>query len=420
VRRGDAEEAGAGVNEAPVAVGGVVTARVERPADRRELDELLAATTGPVVPLGGGRWNGITGPLVIPEGAEPLAIDASRLDHVLDFEPDDLTITVEAGMRMNALTLKLAGAGLCVPLASGSFELSVGTVLAEARRAAQAAGYDGPRRHLLGLTVIDGAGIERRAGGRVVKNVSGYDLMKLHTGARETLGLPTIVTLRLTPLPELRRTLAFTLPGVEAIDALTRALVHSDARPASYTIRRGEAGLTGRLEFDGFDEDTALELELALAMIASVGGSPGESSELAGRDAGRRLFESLHDDGPDWLDLALPGFDAGRAMSLVERHAPSGRVRFDPLLAAGSLAFRFDAEDVDLEALARMRTDLARHDIRTRLVSCRGGDDQPAPLVLDPALVDGAAPPELTLMRRIKAALDPDRRFSPGLHLWGL
>jgi glycolate oxidase FAD binding subunit len=408
------------MTDAPVVVGGVSIERVERPADRRELAALLAATTGPVVAVGGERWNGITGPLDAPAEAAPLGIDLSRLDHVLDFEPDDLTITVEAGTRLNALTLKLAGSGLCVPLAPGGFELSVGTAIAEARRTAQAAGYDGPRRHLLGLTVVDGGGIERKAGGRVVKNVAGYDLMKLHTGARETLGLPTVVTLRLTPLPELRRTLAFTLPTGEAVDALTRALVRSDVRPVSYTVRRDEGRLAGRLEFDGFAEDTALEAELATAMIVAAGGSPGACSELAGKEAGRRLFEPLNDDGPDWLELKLPAFPVADTLAIVERHGPPGRVRLDPFLAAASLSFRLDAADMDVESLARMRAALSARDVRTRLVSCRGGDDQPAPLVLEAPIVDGPTPPGRPLMAKLKSALDPDRRFSPGLHFWGL
>lgn len=410
---------------APPVIGGVTLPRVERPADRRELAELLAESSGPVVPVGGERWNGITGPLTLGHGAEPLGLDLSRLDHVIDFQPEDLTITVEAGLRMNALTLKLAGSGLCVPLAGGGFELSVGTAVAEARRTAQAALYDGPRRHLLGLTVVDGGGIERRAGGRVVKNVAGYDLMKLHTGARETLGLIVALTLRLTPLPEIRRILEFELPDAAAVDALTRKLVHSDVRPASYTVRTtptdGDHSVTGRLEFDGFDEDTALELDLATGMITDLGGTAGEATSLAGREAGRRLFEPLHDDGPDWLEIALPSMVIEPVVRAFERHGPPGRVRFDPLLLAGSVTFEFGERDQpDVEEVAEVRKDLTRQGIRTHLVSCRGGEDLPVPLALDPNIVDGPVAPNLPVMAAIKKALDPAGRFSPGLHFWGL
>lgn len=409
----------------PLIIGGVAIERIERPADRAELAELLSGTVGPVVPIGGDRWLGITGPMTVDAGASPIGIDLSRLDRVIDFQPDDLTVTVESGVRVNALTKLLAEKGLCVPLAPGGFGLSVGTTVSEARRAAQAALHDGPRRHLLGLTVMNGDGTSFRAGGRVVKNVAGYDLMKLHTGARETLGLITEVTLKLTPIPEVRETVEGTLPDLAAVDTMTRRLVHSDVRPSAWIVMHGEA-ITFRLELDGFEEDVAAEAGLALAILADLNGQVSARSTRHCREAGLRLFEPISQPAPDSLEMILPSFEIGPIASarreLSDTMAfPGSSFRFDPFLRHGSIAFDLDAPGApNVGALGSWREQLAGIGVGLQLRSLRGNDDGPPARTLDHALLDGPPPPSISLLRGIKQALDPERRFSPGLHFWGL
>ena len=402
--------------------------RIERPADRAELAAVLASTTGPVIPVGGDRWNGITGPLDFTASDDPvgpIGIDLSRLDRVIDFQPDDLTITVQAGLCVDALTRLLAEHGLCVPLTRGRLELTVGTVVSEARLSAHAAGYDGPRRHLLGLTVMDGLGIERRAGGRVVKNVAGYDLMKLHTGARETLGLLTELTLKLTPIPEVRQSLSGRLPGAVAIDAMTRRLVHSDIRPSAWFVTVSD-GISFRLELDGFEEDVASETDQALAILVQVGGELTARSKVGCREAGVGLFEALSSPDPDSFELIVPSvvidptITVGGPSTDAGNPVPSRR-RFDPLLCRGSIEFDLDADGApDAAAIRAWRTHLAAVGTGLRLRSSRGQDDAPPSRTLDHDTLDGPAPAPLSLMNGIKQALDPGRRFSPGLFFWGL
>jgi len=231
--------------------------------------------------------------------------------------------------------------------------------------------------------------------------------------------------LKLTPIPEVRQVLEGTLPDVVAVDAMTRRLVHSDIRPGAWIVMHGDA-VTFRLEMDGFEEDVAAEADLALAILADVGGLVTARSSRACREAGFRLFESLSQPSPDSMEVILPSPEIGptvaaRGVLSDVTPFPTGPIRFDPFLRHGSMAFDLDAAGApDVGALRGCRERLVAVGVGLQLRSLRGQADGPPARMLDHELLDGPPPSSMSLLTGIKRALDPERRFSPGLHFWGL
>lgn len=138
-------------------------------------------------------------------------ISSQRLDRLIDHAVGDLTVTVEAGMSFAKLQAILAKEGQFLPLdPTYSHRATLGGIIATADTGSLRQRYGGVRDLLLGLSFSRADGQQAKAGGRVVKNVAGYDLMKLFTGAYGTLGFITQMTLRLYPLPENSQTLLVT------------------------------------------------------------------------------------------------------------------------------------------------------------------------------------------------------------------
>ena len=157
----------------------------ERPTDAEELARALADAAGDglsVIPIGGGRALGMGDPPVRFD----LALETSGLDRMVDFSPHDLTVTVEAGMTLEALQGELAKAKQFLPLDPfGGPGHSIGGLLATGWSGPLRLRYGTARDYLVGLRVALPDGRLARSGGRVVKNVSGYDLNKLHRGRWE-------------------------------------------------------------------------------------------------------------------------------------------------------------------------------------------------------------------------------------------
>jgi glycolate oxidase FAD binding subunit len=138
-------------------------------------------------------------------------LSSQRLDRLIDHAVGDLTVTVEAGMPFAKLQAMLAKEGQFLPLdPTYSDRATLGGIIATADTGSLRQRYGGVRDLLLGLSFSRADGQMAKAGGRVVKNVAGYDLMKLFTGAYGTLGFVTQMTLRLYPLPASSQTLLVT------------------------------------------------------------------------------------------------------------------------------------------------------------------------------------------------------------------
>ncbi|MFI6325805.1 FAD-binding oxidoreductase [Nonomuraea sp. NPDC050556] len=332
-----------------------------------------------VVPVGGGTKLHWGSP---PERCDVL-LDLCCLNEIVEHAAGDLVVRTQPGVTMEALAEVLAGKGqelaLDVPLEGAT----VGGTLATATAGPRSLRYGTARDLLIGITVVLADGTIARSGGKVVKNVAGYDLGKLFTGSYGTLGVIAEATFRLHPLPADRRWVVG-----EASEALLETLAASQAEPSGIAVDLPSGTVAVLLEGSAADRRAA-----AIGLL------------MGGR---------VTDTAPGWWG-ALPGEGADDEV-LVEVRARVTEA--DALIRAlGDAPARMWVADhlvahvapppgSDPTALVtRLREDAGW---RTRVVAGRVGVDR------------WGAVDALPLMRRVKERFDPGRRMSPGRFVGGI
>ncbi|MCW6004731.1 FAD-binding protein [Micromonospora sp. CPCC 205371] len=193
-----------------------------KPATLAELRDAVRDTDGPLVVRGAGTAAGWAG-TPLPGATE---IETTGLDRLLAYNPDDMTVAVEAGMPLTRLQAELAphGQRIALDAARTPAGATVGGLVATADSGPLRHSHGGPRDLVIGVTVVLADGTVARSGGHVIKNVAGYDLGKLFCGSFGTLGVIAEVVLRVHPLPPATRTVALPCDAVEAVDAAGRLL----------------------------------------------------------------------------------------------------------------------------------------------------------------------------------------------------
>ncbi len=207
-------------------------------SDLAHLATHIRDTREPLRIVGNGTWLHGGGPWA---DATPLPVP---LRGVVEYTPGDLVITVLAGTTMAELAAVTGEHAQMLALAPyGAPESTIGAVIATAAAAPLAFGDHTVRDLVLGLQVITGSGDITRAGGRVVKNVAGFDLVRLHTGAFGTLGVITEVSLRLHARPAVDAIVAGTLRHIDSasLDELLPRLVANRA-PLPMLLHRAPGG----------------------------------------------------------------------------------------------------------------------------------------------------------------------------------
>ena len=164
-----------------------------------------------------------------------VVLSTRRLDAVLEHEAGDLTATVEAGIRLSALNERLAEHGQMLALDPPG-DPTVGACLAGNLSGPRRHRYGGPRDLVLGVTIVLGDGTVAHSGGKVVKNVAGYDLGKLFCGSRGSLGLITRASLRLHPRPTAARTLVAPVATPEEAERVALAVHRSTLAPSAVDL----------------------------------------------------------------------------------------------------------------------------------------------------------------------------------------
>jgi FAD/FMN-containing dehydrogenase len=212
-----------------------------RPGSVAELGRLLAELR-----QAGGRFAGV---------------DLSGMNRVLAHHPEDMTITVEAGLTVKRLQEQAAVAGQWLPVDPPHPEsCTVGGLIAGNANGSRRYGYGTVREHLIGLGVVLADGRLVRSGGRVVKNVAGYDLQKLFVGSAGTLGLIVEATFKLWPKPETERLVQARLGSLAEAGDLVERVVGARLAPVLmdlHNLAGGgaagpvtlELGFAGSLEF---------------------------------------------------------------------------------------------------------------------------------------------------------------------------
>ena len=222
------------------AIDGRPPQAVATPGSVAELCELLklASSSGwTVVPAGRGTWLSTGHPLQRAD----IVISTLRLNGAVHHHPEDLLATVKAGISLADLNAALAGTRQWWPL-DPLGDGTVGGTIATGAAGPLAALYGTPRDLVLGLSAVLADGRVVKAGGRVVKNVAGYDMVKLYTGSWGTLGIITEAHLRLHPRPQADRSLVFKARRPNELAAFARALSGSDRlAPAAAELVSPEA-----------------------------------------------------------------------------------------------------------------------------------------------------------------------------------
>jgi glycolate oxidase FAD binding subunit len=221
-----------------------------RPANRNELAAALRAAN---------------------RGRSPVGIpDLRGFDRILEHTPEDMTVTVEAGVTLAALQTALAQRGQWLPVdPPQAGDLTIASLLSTNASGPRRYGFGTIRDHLIGLRVALADGRLVRSGGKVVKNVAGFDLLKLFVGARDTLGLIVEATFKLLPLPETERFVGATCPTHEACRQLMDAVLESELNPTvldCHNLGLGEEGAVVVLGFSGTREDVEWQASQAAAL----------------------------------------------------------------------------------------------------------------------------------------------------------
>ncbi|GAA1511901.1 FAD-binding oxidoreductase [Sphaerisporangium rubeum] len=376
-------------------VAGAEPRWVASPASTEEVAVVLraAARRGlAVVPAGGRTKIGWGGP---PERCD-LLLDTRRLDQVLEHEAGDLVVRVQAGLPVRDLGEALAASGQELALDVPPGPATVGGVLATGAAGPRRLRYGTGRDLLIGITVVLADGTVARAGGRVVKNVAGYDLGKLFTGSLGTLGVITEATFRLRPLPSSRAYVTATAPEAGRLDAVG-AVAGSPLEPSAVEIDVPDPGGP------------------ATVTVLIEGVAAGERAEAAGDLLGAVVPPSATPpawwgsppDGGYLLELRVPPASAGHAIGVVAEAAGPLAVHVRGSAACAVLWLGLDAA----APAGAVGAFVSR--VRAAL-GTRGGRlvvwDTPATGPLDRWGPVGAA----ALMRRVKERFDPEDRMAPG------
>ncbi len=232
-------------------VDGRSPSAILQPDSAAEIAEILrfaSAERLAVIPMGGRTHLGIG----MPPRHYDLAVDLSRMNKILACEPRDLTLGIEPGVTCADLARELRQKGQFLPIAPPFADrATLGGMVAAGVDSPLRNGYGATRDFLLGVEFVTGEGLISKSGGRVVKNVTGYDLHKLFVGSLGTLGIVTRLNFRTFPLPPRRRMFLIAFDSASRAFEFCRLLVNSPLDPKLLEVI--DAGTAALFQSRGID-----------------------------------------------------------------------------------------------------------------------------------------------------------------------
>jgi len=396
-------------------VDGLLPSKVMRPEDADEAAEGLRLCD--LVPAAVIVWGGGT---QIRLGSVPgrydIAFSTEGMARLLEYEPADLTCRVEAGMRLTDLQATLAAQGQRLPLDPPRPErATVGGMVAANANGLGRARYGTVRDWVIGIAVAYPSGKVARAGGKVVKNVAGYDLMKLHIGALGTLGVVAEVNFKVQARPEAQATVLghfdAALPAIGAATSLARQYL---APSAAIVIDRHvlwACGLTAdwrwalALKLEGYGREVDAARDLAVRAVRDAGG------RVEGQDIPAAFWDAARDWSapPDEVVLLRAITPVGKLPAVVAAIPADAQTLSQP--ASGIVDLRLPAATA-ATGLKGLRA-AAGEEGQVVVLS--------APASVKPGLdVWGPPPPGFPIMRALKQALDPNGIVNPGRFVGGI
>jgi glycolate oxidase FAD binding subunit len=387
-------------------IDGVTPREVVSPSTIEELAKALKeANDGgeAVAPVGGGTQLD----LGLPPSRLDVAIETTNLNRVVEYEPADLTITVEAGMRLTELQRILGENGqflaLDPPLEDAA---TIGGVIATNASGPLRFAYGSARDLVIGTRVANPDGTVTHAGGRVVKNVAGYDLNKLYIGSLGTLAIVVELSFKLAPIPPALATLAGTFADSSRVRTLLGQVVRSALAPMALELN-GSREVVFRL--GGYPQAVERQVRELSALIASAGGQTGESDWDALQQ--QRLTARRRD---VVLKAAVPISATSSAVDMLERRLDTLTPTVWAHAGNGVVYAACDAPG-DASAIAAARSEVQALGSNASLVIER------CPTALKAEIdVWGEPGASVALMRAIKAKLDPRGTLNPGRYVGGI
>lgn len=369
-----------------------------------------------VVPCGHASklsWGGIGDEVT-------LVVSTERLDRLIEHAVGDLTVTVEAGISFAALQATLAKAGQFLALdPSYADRATLGGIVATGDTNSLRHRYNSVRDMLLGISFVRSDGEWVKAGGRVVKNVAGYDLMKLLTGSYGTLGIITQLTFRVYPLPQASQTVV--LQGQSsAIATLTQTLLSSALTPVSVDLLSASVSqkldlgesLSVLVRFQNLSESVQQQVDRTIEWGKSLGLASMVYRDEDDATLWKRVAQLMSPVTQDATIIGKIGVKSTQAIALLDQFAtlmPTAEV----VIHAGSGLGRFTVEGMRSTQIqeARSRCEAAGGFLSILQASIA---------LKQQVEVWGYRGNALELMKRIKQQFDPQLCLSPRRFVGGI
>lgn len=421
-----------GENRAVIASGSDFRTDRERqrlvafPHNIEELGEMMRLASDErwrVIPAGAGTW--------LEMGNRPtrfdLIVSTTKMNRVLEYEPADLTATVEAGGPLVAFNRMAAEHRQFIPLDPfGDKRSTIGGVVATASSGPMRCAYGTPRDWLIGAKVVHADGRVTKAGGKVVKNVAGYDLCKLYVGSFGTLAVIAEMSFKLRALPPCEGTIVFYSDNAGALCSLVAGITDSDVQPTAMELISPSDKALPAVENELF----ALALRF-LNEAEAVDSQIGEAARLGadfrhtilGEDDAEAFWQAYYESetspGAEFIlrlsalpaDLSAVIGDINRALpqSHMRAHAANGVVRLHAGLTwLDSLKTKERARRIaELRKLTQSRGG--------QIVILRAPDE-----IKNQLDVWGEAGETGELMRALKERFDPHALLNPGRFVAGI
>ena len=394
------------------AVCGVFPQFVAEPENERQLAAVLALANNigvSVIPRGGGTKMGWGNP---PKRAD-LILSTARLNRIIEHAWADLTVTVEAGCTLQALQAALARHGQRLAF-DGLFpeHATVGGALSTNDSGTLRLRFGALRDLIIGVTLALPDGTLASSGGKVVKNVAGYDLPKLATGALGTLGVITRAVFRLHPLCRTTSTLTFSPADWEEMQAKLHLIQDSKLAHSAFQIRAaaGEAPRADLL-FEATEAGLAAQREHLEKLLGDT--SLFESGSQAAWQARDQLFSNPKQNSIIAKFSVLPS-DIGKAKKWLDRFVASNHCSWQAVMQATGIGFlRLDADSSNLaKDIEALRAEFEQ--AAGSLVLLHGPDG------LNSIDAWGKPGDALPLMQAVKHRLDPNNTLNPGRFVGGI
>jgi glycolate oxidase FAD binding subunit len=395
------------------AVDGVAPSFVVEPGSTEEISELMKFANDQdlaVAPRGGGTTMSLGNP---PRELD-LILSTTRMNAVVEHVPGDQVVRVQSGIRFGDLQERLAGSDqmLGVDPPEVGDGATVGGIVA--------ANSSGPRRYrygtvrdlIIGITVVLADGTVAKAGGKVVKNVAGYDLSKLFTGSLGTLGVIAECNFRLHPRPETARIVAVELPGTASAGAASQAILHAQIVPSAVELLWSDETRMLTVLIEGIPSGVEAQAETASHILRSF----GEVRTLADDEA---QPSSPPGAGDDEVAVKISAPPAELAGVLDSTLGAASRLGVTPRITghAGTGVTYVGLSGGDEEARAGVVEELREIWLR------RGGSvivREAPPAFKERVETWGPVGTRLDLTRRVKEKFDPRGVLNPGRFVGGI